>query len=105
MQSRQFEGWRIYFDEASCGRIKFLPKEDVTFSKHVSVDISINQIYRGRGIGKVALVKALEQSDCLRFVAFCRKSNSAAKRILEAAGFKKVEYPRSKQLCFLYERA
>lgn len=103
MASKTFEGWRIFYQESSCGHVKFYPKEDAYFKKHASVDFKVTQPRRGRHIGRFALQKAICASKYEKFAAHLRKTNIASQKALQAVGFKKVDYPGN-QLCLFYKK-
>ena len=104
MASKQFEGWKINLGSTSCGFIKFNPREDEVFKKHVTVDINISKSYQGRSIGPFALKQAIEKSSNSCFVAFLKKSNIPSKKVLTAVSFKEFAYPGSRQLCMFLRK-
>lgn len=87
MRSTRFEGWRIRFEDCSCGVVKLTPSTSKVFADYASVDFSVSQKYRGRHIGRYALKKAIEKSKYQKFVAHLRKSNVASKTALCSIGF------------------
>lgn len=104
MASKLFEGWRIEYEGKTCGKIKFIPKSDHFFKKHVTVDFQIQSSLRGKHIGRIALNKAISSSTHSLFVAHLRKSNLPSKKALEAAGFQEIKHPESKQLCMYLKK-
>ena len=104
MAAKKFEGWKIRLDGSPCGFVKFYPKVDKVFKKHVTVDFMIPKPKRGKHIGRFALTKAIGSSVYLLFVANLRKSNTASKRALTAVGFSEYNYPGSNQLCMIFRK-
>jgi|SRR6185437_14293390 len=104
MASKKFEGWRIKLEGTVCGHVKFIPRVDEIFKRHVTVDIQIPKPQQGRHIGRYALQKAVVASGCSLFVAHLRKSNIASKKVLLAAGFKEVVFPLGNQLCMSFKK-
>lgn len=105
MAAKAFEGWRIKVDGTSCGTVKFTPKSDTIFNKHVTIDFNIPKPKQGLHIGRIALKKAIDKSSYSFFVAHLRKSNTASKKALSAVGFTATAYPGSKQLCMIFRKA
>lgn len=103
MTSKQFEGWKVLLDDEACGFVKFHPKVDEIFKKHVTVDFAIPKAKRGMHIGRFALRKAIIASIHQLFVAHLRKSNLPSKKALEAVGFEEAK-DDSKQLCMIYRK-
>jgi RimJ/RimL family protein N-acetyltransferase len=72
--------------------------EEAPFAQHASIQIHINQMHRGRGVGKIAYRLACEQSGHDTVVAHMRKSNVPSQRAAAAAGFVLVDDPTITQL-------
>jgi hypothetical protein len=104
MAAKEFEGWKIRLDGSPCGFVKFYPKVDKIFKKHVTVDFMIPKPKRGKHIGRFALNKAIDSSAYSLFVANLRKSNTASKKALTAVGFSEYKYPGNKQLCMIFRK-
>ena len=104
MAAKQFEGWKITLNGSPCGFVKFYPKVDEVFKKHVTVDFMIPKPKRGKHIGRFALTKAIGSSAYSLFVANLRKSNIASKKSLTAVGFSEYKYPGGKQLCMIFRK-
>lgn len=104
MVSKKFEGWRVLLEKKSCGYVKFHPREDAIFKKHVTLDFKISKPYRDRHIGRIALKKAIGISAHEFFVAFLRKSNEESKKALKAVGFQEYDYPENSQMCMFLKK-
>lgn len=105
MAVTRFEGWKILFNDTSCGFVKFYPKKDSFFSSHATVDVKVTKRYHGRHIGRIALQKAILASDFSLFVAHLSKVNVASKKVLLAVGFKEAEGYVTRQACMTYKKA
>jgi len=104
MTSKEFEGWRIRFENRPAGFVKFRPQHDEIFKNHATVDFAVPRPLRGRHIGRIALQKAVRASKQRVLVAHLRKSNIASMRSLAAVGFKPVEYPGQRQACMILRK-
>jgi len=104
MAAKKFEGWKVRLDGGACGFVKFYPKIDKVFKRHVTVDFMIPKPKRGKHIGRFALTKAIDSSAYLLFVANLRKSNAASKKALTAVGFEQYDYPEGNQLCMVFRK-
>ena len=104
MASKKFEGWKIKLDGEPCGSIKFEPKVDKTFGKHVTFYFKVPKPKRGRHVGRFALAKAIDASKYNLFVGHLRKSNIASKKALSSVGFKEFKNPKGNQLCMVFRK-
>lgn len=96
--------WHIYLGEKRAGYVYINVIDEPPFGKHASIQIHINQGFRGRGIGRVAYRLACEQSHHDVVIAHMRKSNVASQRAAAAAGFKFVNEPAISQIAMQWTR-
>jgi hypothetical protein len=104
MSSKEFEGWKIHVDDEPCGYVKFFPKNDSVFKKHVTVDFKVPIPQQSRHIGRHALSKAIDLSKHRLFVAHLKKSNAASKKTLSAVGFTEAKNYATRQLCMIFRK-
>lgn len=72
--------------------------------KHASIQIFLNQMSQGRGVGRVAYRLASEASRYDEVYAHMRKANVASRRAAEEAGYADVSPPGFTQLIMNWKR-
>lgn len=97
--------WHIYVHERRVGNIFINLIDEAPLGKHHSIQIHLNQPFRGKGIGRIAYSKACQASGFDKVYAHMKKSNLASKKAAEAAGFSILELPGAKQLTMAWNRA
>jgi hypothetical protein len=81
------EKWRIEVGGVRAGEVFINIIDEPPLGLHASIQIYLNIKSQGRGIGRVAYLKACQQSQHEAIYAHMRKSNTASRRAAEAAGF------------------
>jgi len=81
------EKWRIEVGGVRAGEVYINVIDEPPLGHHASIQIYLNIKSQGRGIGRVAYLKACQRSQHHTIYAHMRKSNVASRRAAEAAGF------------------
>lgn len=81
------EKWRIEVGGVRAGEIYINVIDEPPLGNHASIQIYLNIKSQGRGIGRIAYLKACQSSKHGTIYAHMRKSNIASRRAAEVAGF------------------
>lgn len=96
--------WHIYNGDERAGNVYINVIDQEPIGRHASVQIQLNVIAQGRGIGGVAYRLAVEQSSHDVVYAHMRKSNIGSRKAATHAGFEVVESPAASQLLMVWHR-
>ena len=81
------EKWRIEVGGVRAGEVFINLIDEPPLGAHASIQIYLNIKSQGRGIGRVAYLKACQLSQHNTVYAHMRKSNVPSRHAAEAAGF------------------
>mgnify|MGYP000867393597 CR=1 FL=1 len=92
------EYWDVEVDGRRAGEVFVNVIDEPPLGRHASMQIFLNQPDQGKGIGRIAYRLAAEASRHGTLHLHMRKSNEASRLAAEAAGFRDVTPPESRQL-------
>lgn len=92
------EYWDVMVDGVRAGEVFVNVIDEPPLGTHASMQIFLNQMDQGKGIGRAAYRKAADASRHDPLYLHMRKSNLASKLAAEAAGFKDTALPGVAQL-------
>jgi RimJ/RimL family protein N-acetyltransferase len=95
--------WHIQVADKRVGYVFINIITDDFFGTHPSIQIHINQLERGKQIGRVAYLLGCEQSGHEKVYAHMRKNNAASRRAAEEAGFKIIIKEHMPQLTMIWQ--
>jgi hypothetical protein len=98
------EKWRIEVGGIRAGEVYINVIDEPPLGYHASIQIYLNIKSQGRGIGRIAYLKACLCSRHDTIYAHMRKSNIASRRAAEAAGFIDATPHGYNQLIMMRER-
>jgi len=99
------EYWEVAVDGKRAGEVFINVIDELPVGKHASLQIFLNQVDQGRGIGRIAYRMAAESSRHGIIHLHMRKANVASRLAAEAAGFVDVSPPGFTQLILRRERS
>ena len=98
------EKWRIEVGGIRAGEVFINVIDEPPLGVHASIQIYLNIKSQGRGIGRVAYLKACQLSQHDTIFAHMRKSNAPSRRAAEVAGFVEATPPGYNQLIMKWQR-
>jgi RimJ/RimL family protein N-acetyltransferase len=96
--------WRIEVGGTRAGEVFINVIDEPPLGVHASIQIYLNIKSQGRGIGRVAYLKACQLSQHDTIFAHMRKSNASSRRAAEVAGFVEATPPGYNQLIMKWQR-
>jgi hypothetical protein len=98
------EAWRIEWDGKRAGQVFINLIEQASVGKHASIQIYLNLVSQGRGIGSLCYQWACEHSRYDVIYAHMQKSNIASARAAEKAGFVDETPAQDRQKLMVWRR-
>lgn len=92
------EYWDVMVDGVRAGEVFVNVIDEPPLGKHASMQIFLNSPDQGKGVGRVAYLKAAKASAHDPLYLHMRKSNHASRLAAEAAGFRDAALPGVAQL-------
>jgi len=93
--------WHVYYNDKRVGKV-FI---NYDYNKQEAyIQIFINKVDQGKGIGRIAYKKACEESGYNKVFAIIRKNNIASIKAAETAGFVKISSTKCGQLKMVWNR-
>ena len=95
--------WHVYFKGHKAGHVAIdHPVEDG--NSQASINVHLNKLHRGFGIGSIAFRQACELSGLHEVLASIRKSNIASRIAAERAGFVEISGTPGRELLMIWSR-
>lgn len=98
------ESWRIEYRGRRAGQVFINLIDQPPLGLHASIQIYLNQLSQGRGIGKVGYARACAASRFNTIYAHMRKSNLASAGAAAAAGFTDATTVDAQQKLMVWRR-
>ena len=97
--------WHIYDGDRRAGSVWINQTHDRYLGEHASLTIELNEVSRGKGIGRRAYHLAAEASEHDEIWLHMRRSNIASRKAAEHAGYTVVAVPDRRQLVMRWQRS
>ena len=97
--------WHIYDGDRRAGSVWINQTHDRYLGEHASLTIELNEVSRGKGIGRRAYHLAAEASEHDEIWLHMRRSNIASRKAAEHAGYTVVAVPDGRQLVMRWRRS
>lgn len=98
------EAWRIEWNGKRAGQVFINLIDQPPVGKHASIQIYLNLVSQGRGIGSLCYRWACERSQYDVIYAHMQKSNTASARAAEKAGFFDETSAKDRQKIMVWRR-